>query len=82
MRNNKSEKPKFVSFDEVDEFVEAQQAAGRHWFWDGWTLEVFTPMPRARTHRRGAYRAGQWGFISRINPTAKGDWVFNKALLK
>lgn len=84
-------KPKFVSIKNVDKFVEQQQAkqeklkeqGEKHleFYWDGWTVNIFDPHPRARTHERGSYRNGQWGFQTAIAPTTKGFWVFQRKYL-
>lgn len=71
-------KPKFVSYENIDEFVSQQQKQGKQWFWDGWTVNIFTPKPRARTHKNGRFHAGQWGFIKEVQPTLKGKWVFDR----
>lgn len=76
-------KPKFVSYDEVDSFVEKQQANNTkyEWFWDGWTVNIFTPNPRARTNKNGHFRNGNWGFMKEVKPTLKGKWVFDRKFI-
>lgn len=74
-------KPKYVSYDEIDEFVSKQQKLGKDWFWDGWTVNIFTPSHRARTKVNACYRNGKWGFLKKVSPSPRGNWIFDRKYL-
>lgn len=62
--------------DNVEVFVEKQQALGNDVWWDGWDLMFFRPDPRAVYNKEeGAYRNNTWGFQKRVNVEAgTGIW--------
>lgn len=42
--------------------------------WNGWTIEIFKPTPSGFTSKRGAFRDGQWGTLTRVAPDEQGKW--------
>lgn len=61
-----------LNYDAVHRFAEGYENAS----WNGWTLELFKPTPAGYTHKRGVFRKGRWGIVQRVEPDAKGQWVF------
>lgn len=61
-----------LNYEAVHRFVEGYPQAQ----WDGWTIEIFKPTPAGFTSKRGAFRDGQWGLVTRVTPDDKGIWVF------
>lgn len=77
-----SVKPLFVAQHKVDKFVDSNISKGKEWSWDGWTLNIFTAHPKARTSVKGSFRNGKWGFVTSIAPTTKGFWVIPRKYLE
>lgn len=60
--------------DTADLFVQQQQSRGNDVYWDGWDIVSFTPNPTAFSKTDGAFRNGEWGYISRDSVNADGTW--------
>lgn len=61
-----------LGYDAVHRFVEGHPNAS----WDGYTMELFKPTPAGFTNKRGAFRNGQWGLLTRVSPNERGEWIF------
>lgn len=59
-----------LDYDGIHRFVEGYANAS----WDGWTVEIFKPTPAGFSHKRGAFRNGTWGLVTRISPDSQGKW--------
>lgn len=63
-----------VSHTEVDEFVKVQKSKGIDVSWDGYTLVFFRKNPNGFTDRKGAFRGGRWGILTRVDCDSNGIW--------
>jgi hypothetical protein len=61
-----------LNYEAVHRFVDGYPNAS----WNGWSLELFKADKRAWAKKNGAYRNGTWGFLTRVEPDAKGIWTF------
>lgn len=69
-----------VTWEESDKFVEDQQAKGNDFYWDQYTIVHFKPHPAG--FYNGIHRNGQYGFESRFEINAKGDYHVTRRLVK
>lgn len=63
-----------LDFDLV--VTERYESKNDNAWWEGWTLNVFTPDRRGATRIDGAFHNGQWGIIQRVDPNEKGRYRF------
>ena len=68
-----------VSWDESDTFVAEQQAKGNDLRWDGYEIVHFNPHPAG--FYKGVHRNGKYGFESRFEINAKGDYHVTRRLM-
>lgn len=61
-----------LNYDAAHRFVEGYPNAQ----WSGWDIEIFKPTPAGFTNKRGAFRNGTWGTLTRVSPDDKGIWTF------
>ena len=61
-----------LDLDAAERFVAGYPNAS----WNGWTLELFKPTPAGFTSKRGAFRYGTWGILTRVTPDAEGRYRF------
>lgn len=61
-----------LNYEAAHRFVDGYPNAN----WDGWTIELFKPNPTGATSRRGAFRRGEWGILTRVEVDARGYWCF------
>ncbi len=45
------------------------------YYWEGWTINKFTPHPAACFSPKGAFRNNQYGYIETFEVNNKGQWV-------
>lgn len=61
-----------LDYDAVHRFAKSYPNAT----WNGWVLELFKPTPAGYASKRGAFRNGAWGMLTRVTPDAQGRWKF------
>jgi len=64
-----------INHKDIDGLVTRLQHKGLDVFWDGWTLQIFSPNPAAYTKTNGSFRNGTWGFTRRIRVRNDGRWA-------
>lgn len=42
--------------------------------WEGWDILMFKATPSGFTSKKGAFRNGVWGTMTRISPDEQGRW--------
>ena len=47
-------------------------------WWEGWTMQIFTPRPRAEFDRNGRYHNGTFGYIYNVRPDSNGRYKVKK----
>jgi len=70
-----------VAYKNIDRVVDSIRNKGVNAFWDGWTVVIHQPNPRAFTHKRGVFKDGKWGFVRRIRPRSDGRWALPSDLV-
>jgi hypothetical protein len=61
-----------LDYDAAHRFVDGYPNAS----WDGYTIELFKPTNAGYSSKRGAFRNGRWGFLTRVEANEQGRWVF------
>lgn len=61
----------FIGYDKIDSVQPRKQY---EMFWEGWTLNFWTPTPLGYTSRAGMFRNGQWGVVQACEPNKAGKW--------
>lgn len=64
-----------LNYDAAHRFVEGYPNAS----WDGYDILMFKATPSGFTNKRGAFRNGTWGILTRVSPDDKGIWTFRVA---
>ena len=59
-----------LDYDTADEFVDQKRAL----FWDGWDILHWKPNHNAYTNKKGMFRNGRWGFVTRFPVRDDGTW--------
>lgn len=59
-----------LDYDAVHRF----EAGYPNAYWDGWTLCLFKANPAGYSHKRGVFRNGEWGIVTRVDADEQGKW--------